>query len=241
MLLRRLNSHGLELFADYLTLLGSDGITGTVPRGLLDRSDTSLPIRPAVDLDPSPIETRLDAARRIDDLLSPLPSTLRLELESDPGFWGWLSLFYFDSVCPARRGSRDPGHPSRHVIDQGARNKYRHLLASPYTIYSTFRPAYQLAMAALYTPVHSPGELAEQITGSQHLIPIRSVVEAYTLLYFDTSTGSNKWGAGGDGKGSARRFSPVLNQFDRTFDLGSMSTVQILDLLPAEFDRFKPN
>jgi len=94
-------------------------------------------------------------------------------------------------------------------------------------------------MAVLYTPVHQPGEIAEQVTGSQHLVSNPNVVETYTSLYIDPSTGWHKRGAAGAGRGSARRLSPVLNQFDRTFDLGSMSAAQIIDLLPAEFDRFK--
>jgi hypothetical protein len=239
LLLRRLNTQGIELFTDYLNLLGPDSGAAIPPRGLLTRSDTSIKVSPSVEIDPAPIESRLNAAQSIADLLSPLPPASRFELESDRGFWAWLSLYYFDSVCPLRKGSRTPGHPSRHVIGEKGRNKYRHLLASPYTIYSSFRPAHLRAMAALYTPVHTPGEIAEQITGSQNLVSIPNVVEAYTSLYFDASKNWHKPGAAGAGRGSSRRMSVVLNQFDRTFDLGSMTAQQILDLLPVEFDRFK--
>jgi len=82
-------------------------------------------------------------------------------------------------------------------------------------------------------------EYVEQLTASQHLISNKNVVQAYSSLYFDISTGTHKTRAAGSGRGSARRLSPVLNQFDRTYDLGSITTNPIHDLLPAEFDRYK--
>lgn len=239
MYLRKLNEYGISLFRNYITSL--PGVIGPdiPPKGLLNREDTSVSIRPTVEVPEGNITDRLDAAKRINAILSPLPADVRTDVESDPGLWAWLSLYYFDSVCPLVRGSRKPGDMSRHLITSGARNQYRHLLASPYEIYKSFGAAHHLAMALLYTSVNQPGELAEQLTASQHLISNKNVVQAYSSLYFDISAGKNKIGAAGAGRGSARRFSPVLNQFDRTYDLGSMSTAQLLDLLPAEFDRYK--
>jgi hypothetical protein len=164
---------------------------------------------------------------------------VKSELEGDTGFWSWLSLYYFESVCSPSRGRRDPGKLERHVISEKGRARYRHLLASPYLIHKQLRPVYQIGMAVLNGPVHQPGEVVEQLVGCQDLIGNRAVVEAYTALYYDHSEGDNKRGVAGRGRGCASRFGIVLNQFDRTFDLGSMSASQIIDLLPVEFDRYR--
>ena len=243
MLLRRLNDDGIELFIDYLVDQKRRADLNLQPQhpptDLLHRDDTSESIKSSAEMNPAPIESRLDAAERISELLSQLEPATKGKLEKDRGFWSWLSLFYFESVCPMVSGKRDPGRWDRHVIDPKGRGPYRHLLQAPYTIYSSFRGSYRDAMAALYTAVSAPGELAEQITGRQHLVSIRSVVKAYTELYFDPFKGTHKKDAAGRRRGSASRFGVVLNQLDRTFDLGSMSANQILDLLPSEFDRYK--
>ena len=241
MLLRRLNEHGISLFGNYIDELRSTNATIVPPRGLLDRPDTSVTIRPSLEIDSSPLETRLEAARRVDDLISPLPSNIRSQLETDPGFWSWLSLYYFDSVCPSVKGKRKPYASYRHLFDSEDRTgKYRHLLASPYVIYKQLYPAYRRGMAVLQGPVHTPGEVVEQIVGRNDLIGNPHVVEAYTNLYFDTSNNSIKYGAAGRRSGCANRFGTLLNQFDRTYDLGSMSATQIVDLLPSpEFDRYR--
>lgn len=239
MLLKRFNDYGLELFTDYLTSLGSSESQSPPPRGLLTRPDTTISIRPSVDVDSSPLENRLDAAERIAALLAPLPDPVKSELEGDTGFWSWLSLYYFESVCPPSRGRRSPGALERHVIAEKGRGRYRHLLASPYLIHKQLRPAYQAGMAVLNGSVHRPGEVVEQLVGRQDLIGNRAVVEAHTQLYYDRDRAANKVGAAGRGRGCANRFGIVLLQLDRTFDLGSMSASKIIDLLPSEFDRYR--
>jgi len=239
MLLKRFNEYGLELFSNYITSLGSSDSPDPPPRGILTRPDTTHSIRPSVDVDLTSLDNRLDAAQKITALLAPLPDPVKSELEVDTGFWSWLSLYYFESVCPPNRGRRAPGKLERHVIDGKGRGKYRHLLASPYLIYKQIRPAYQIGMAVLNGPVDMPGEAVEQLTGRNDLIGNRAVVEAYTELYYDRSTETYKPGARGNGRGSCRRFGKVLLQLDRTFDLGSMPASKIKDLMPSEFDRYR--
>ncbi|MFQ5653524.1 MAG: hypothetical protein ACE5GW_02190 [Planctomycetota bacterium] len=45
--------------------------------------------------------------------------------------------------------------------------------------------------------------------------------------------------AGGKGRGSARRLADLANQLDLTWDLHTMKAEELLEILPAEFDRFK--
>ena len=62
------------------------------------------------------------------------------------------------------------------------------------------------------------------------------------LLYFDEERGRPKVGAAVKTKkpGTLRRFVDVIRQFDLTYDFYSMTGQEILALLPAEFDRFRP-
>ena len=96
-----------------------------------------------------------------------------------------------------------------------------------------------MARGLLFTPVTSPGEIAEQFGANPTLIRRASTVEAITKLYIDPGTGKAKRGAASRGKGSARRLVKVLKQFDRTYYREDMDSDAIISLLPDEFDRFR--
>jgi hypothetical protein len=97
-------------------------------------------------------------------------------------------------------------------------------------------------MILLGGPLHGPGEIVEQLAAYQELVTNKAVVESATRLYYDSSRENRhfKVGAAGKGAGSARRYVDVLMQFDLTWDLYSMTTDEILAMLPDEFDRFRP-
>ena len=59
-------------------------------------------------------------------------------------------------------------------------------------------------------------------------------------LYADPGTGRPQKGVAGSGPGSARRLRDVLRQFDLTFDPDLLPAGKLTEILPAEFDRFKP-
>jgi hypothetical protein len=68
------------------------------------------------------------------------------------------------------------------------------------------------------------------------------VLSALDALYFDRDINAPKRGAASIGKkGGLRRFIRVLQQFDLTYDIQSMSCKEIISLLPAEFSQWHSN
>ena len=69
----------------------------------------------------------------------------------------------------------------------------------------------------------------------------RKIQEAANRLYYDSTKMSGfKTGAGGKDGGSARRFPAVFWQLHNTYNLRSMTSDEILELLPEEFDKYNP-
>lgn len=234
--LRTLTESGMDVFRSFLAAVRAKPDAGAAP-ATVDES-TSLRISPPIAIERTVLRTRLDAAVHVDRLLSQVDAPRRAGLEASPGFWAWLSLFHFNQVRGVSRNPVAVGEDARYVPETG-RGIYRHLIRTSYLTYKIFRAFPQAAMVVLHQPLNQPGELVEQLAASQGLLAIPAVVEAYGRLYYDPSLGQARTGARGSGPGSPRRFVTYMNQIDLTFDLGAMPADSIIDILPAQFDRFK--
>jgi hypothetical protein len=178
------------------------------------------------------------AARALDHLFgSPPPAGVA----NDIGLWSWLTLAHFDSACPPIEGNvRKVGAIARY-IPEGADHKryYRHLLLGPYLVFRAHHSQPERALILLCQPLHSPGDIVEQLVSRQELVTNPVIVRVATELYYDPTTGLPKRGAGGKTGGSARRLAEVADQFDVTWDLFAMPWESLLARLPKEFDRFR--
>ena len=159
----------------------------------------------------------------------------------NPGLWAWLTLFYWDSVCPLDAGRRMPSERARYIPEPHAWRYYRHLLAGPYLITEAFQGRLDDAMIVLSGRVDAPGDFVGQLAARSELIQNRSIIAAATRLYFDRGQRTPKRGAAPNSRrpGTLRRFVDVLEQLNLTYDLQAMDTEGIIDLLPAEFDPFR--
>lgn len=234
MLLRRFTEEGLGAFGDWLNQVKRDGFGDPPSELLLDHTNARLLDRD-VDAEERVFYTRMEWASYANGLLRSVEPR-----ELDKYFWSWLSLAYFDSVCPPDRdGYREVRARARYIPEgDNYRRYYRHLLASPYAIYRAYTDEPLKALCLLSSSLSSPGELVEQLSARQELVTNKSVVHAATLLYID-GEGSAKRGAGGSGPGSPRRLAQVLDQFDLTFDIYSIPPRELIGILPKEFDKFK--
>ena len=237
MVLRRFNERGIRQFEAFIEALRKDPAF-TPPSSLLKDEGCTEALEGGVDLKEKTFASRMEAAKYLDEALSPLSGVDTLH---DVGLWSWLTLFFFDQVCP-------PGHGGRRVVGERARyipaisnyqKYYRHLLAGPYGIFRAHRDAPNRALVLLCGPLHKPGEIAEQMVARQEIITNANAVELATAIYFDPATRSFKKGAAGKGAGAARRLADVLNQYDVTWDLYWMSAETICTKLPKEFDKFR--
>lgn len=236
-MIRRLLPEGIDQFQQYLILLKSTP-DASPPTHLLTELSTSESTAASCELESLTFSNRLEAGRYCHGLLQ--DSALR-KLTRDAGLWTWLSLFFFDSVCPSLpSGERRVKDLPRYILEPtNFRTYYRHLLAGPFTIYTANRDDPSRAAALLCGEVSSPGEVVEQIASRIDLVGNRSFVELVTKLYFDPTLGRLKRGSGGAGAGSPRRLAQVQQQLDLTFDFFSLRCDEMLALLPREFDRFK--
>lgn len=237
MKLARFNEAGIEHFAAFLTASRS-GETLEPPRAAL--ADPELCAEASdVDVDAARVFTnRFECGEYLHDLLS----KAGYSLESDVGLWAWLTLVFFDQICPADASNhRKIGEQARYIPVPNAFQKfYRHLLVGPFLIYRAHVDDPGRARALLASQLHSPGDIVEQLASRQELVTNRAVVATATALYVDPQTGFLKRGAGGKGAGSPRRLADFVNQVDLTYDLYAMQASELLALLPKEFARFKP-
>lgn len=231
--LRRLSPSGIEAFRRFLAEL-ADGGTPRPPRWLLGAAGQSEPLEREIPVEERSFSSRLEAARSLAHTLGGLQ-----EIEEDVGLWSWLSLFYFDQVCPPRPdGTRAPGRTYRHILEPGYRTGHRHLLAGAWLVYRLHGEG---ALLLLCSPLHVESQFHHELASRQALITNRAIVEAAAALYLDEDTGRPKRGAQDrDGSpGTLHRFIEVIQQLDVNYDLYSMSAAAILGLLPAEFRRWR--
>jgi hypothetical protein len=229
--LRKLNEHGVEKMREFLAALELNPATA-VPFDLLSNLATSEQLPVALSVEERAFGSRMAAAEYLYGILSTPGSA---GLDRDPGVWAWLSLFYFEELCPKRKdGSRKVREVARLIASGHAFRYYRHLLAGPYLIFKAFRDDPQKARIVLAGPLDTISDFIEQLASRQDFVQNKAVIGAATALYFDDSKGKPKRGAA-DTKhspGTLRRFVDIINQFEPTWDLYSMSAEELVGKLP---------
>lgn len=233
---RRLTNRGIEEFRNYLSGL-KNGDTANPPIRILTQPGSSEPVPGNAQIEEKTFGTRLEAARYFNEALSGIESD---NIETDIGLWSWISLFYFDQVCPpGTNGLRKPGRDYRHILEPGYRHGHMHLLGGAYLVYSFYGWGEEFGKLMLSTPLTSESHFHHQLATRQSFITNRGILEAVHGLYFDVATEKPKAGSlGKNTPGTLYRFIDVVQQLDLTYDLYSMSGEQILQLLPGEFDRW---
>jgi hypothetical protein len=232
--LRKFNEIGLQKFSEFLVGLGLDAAVA-VPTSLLADPAATVELTPPVTIEQRNFASRLECATYLNQLLTGISE----EDFRDAGLWSWMSLFYFDQVCPTKNGKRTPGERARHIPQMtNFQRFYRHLLLNPLMVYRAHVDHLDEVMGLLVNEVSSPGDISEQLASRQELITNRGVLGLATHLYMDPTTKKLKRGAGGKSAGSPRRLADFLNQVDLTFDLYAMTASDLKSVLPREFERF---
>ena len=233
---RVLNEKGIQTFRRYLADL-RDASAGRPPWEILTDPGHSAKFSGDLEVERRAFKDKPGMARYLGEKFSMSPAS---QIESNIGLWSWLSLYYFDQVSPLNpSGKRTPGQDCRHILDLDFRRHYRHLLNGPYNIY---RLHGDRAPLLLYGGLEKISKYYEQLSCRQGFVTNKGVIEAANLLYFDSHAGRPKYRAGGvEGKpGTLLRFIDVVQQLDLTYDLYSMTGEEVLSLLPAEFDEWRP-
>jgi len=231
MIVRLLNEAGTQVFQEYLADLRG-GLQNPMPAGLLNAEQFTQETAETIFAESKAFHSRFDAAVYLDSIFNSVSDSVLEE----PGLWSWLSVFYFDQLCPpSRDGTRQPGEDYRYILTTDYRSYYRHLLAGPFRIYHAQRERGRLLLT---NPVDKPGDINEQLASRQDLVASPGIMEAADLLYFSGAENTPKKGVAGKRPGNLRRFVTVVQQLDLTYDLYLMTGPEILRLLPSEFDRW---
>ena len=233
---RRLNDQGIERFTAFLDSLSGDAPM-PYPSALLTDPDGTVEIQPTIEVEQRAFGSRYAAAEYLYNVFKDSGLT---NIERDPGLWAWLSLFYFEQLCPPNaRGERKPGEGARWILNTSGRRYYRHLLAGPFLVFRQHADHPERTLALLCGPLHQMSDVYLEIADSPQLITNPAIIAAATFMYYDSEKGRLKRGTARDKPGGARRMGEVLSQFDCTWDLYSVSAEDVFALLPQEFDRFK--
>ncbi|MBL8818284.1 MAG: hypothetical protein JNL58_19810 [Planctomyces sp.] len=234
MLARRLNLAGMERFETFVRSLRIDASLDT-PLEILTDPELSEPIEAEIDAEPRRFHSRLEVAEHLTKMLRGDPAGLR----NDTGFWSWLSLCWFDELCPEIQDQRQPGDPVRWVaVLDDPRKTCRHLLVGPYQIFQAHKDEPLRAMCLLCGSADKTGPLVHLLASRPSLASCPSVAGVATRLYYQRDAGRNRPGLGSRTPGSPARLIDVLSQLEMNWDLYTLSIEELLALLPSEFDHF---
>jgi len=163
----------------------------------------------------------------------------RKKVIGESNLWTWLAYIYFDQICPLDENKkRHIRETARYVCSSDYRNYYRHYIASSYDIYSIHRK--ERSRLFLYTPLDIHNDFIEQIASRQYLISNKNIVEVANILYWNNDLKCPKKGSQSRNRnGNLRRFVKIIGQLELTYDVYSMTSEEIIELLPKEFDIWK--
>lgn len=237
MKVRVLTNEGVEQFRSYLGKVRS-GAPVVPPTELLEHlsSSSALPASYGeVEVENETFDTKLDMARYLAERLKSMPRQI---WRHDIGLWAWLALFYFDQLAPAGPRGRKLLADDLYIPSQHFQRRYRNLLLGPFLVYSLYG---EKARLLLMKELNVWSDVEEQLLGVQGFVQIPGAFEAADVLYFDPVKGEAKRGITNRKKGGTiRRLREILQQLDLTFDIYLMTGRELVELLPAEFNRFKP-
>lgn len=153
--------------------------------------------------------------------------------------WTWLACRSFDLIR-TRRTDRVLRESAYYVCSQDWNRFYRHRIAGPARIYWLFRDRIRDANLLLHGEASEHSDWEAQLAGRQGRIRNLELTATANRLYWNFEQSRPKRGAQTRSRpGTLRRLLAFIDQVDLTYDVNSMTPDQILDLLPAEFDRWK--
>jgi hypothetical protein len=233
MRLRRFNNKGVDRFREYLRLAREDA-TASVQWDLLQDPSLTEEVHPPAEVDSISFQTKREAATYLHSLLREIQKQIVIE---DQGLWTWLSLYFFDSLCPKRDGKRAIRNDYTYIYEpRNTRHFYRHLLFISWRILDV-APTYNRLL--LDRSISSLDVLTKEATKRLFLTRIPCFFELLEKLYLDPQTNRARKGIDptnqivpGD---LTHRLPTRIRQLEKTYDLHSLTADQLLDLLGPEF------
>ena len=234
---RYFNQRGREEWANWLDSLRQDPSV-SFPEDLLQRIDLTKAAPGGVIL-PAAVDSKYDLAESLARPVSTIESK-GLGVDQFPGLWDWLAAYYFDVLCPQKAdGTRILNELARYRWESDYRRKYRHRICGPVSL---VRQLGEHAKILLNGQPSTLTDWEEQAAARYETGGNPGIAEVLCMLYWDETTDRPKRGAAPNKKtpGTLRRFGDIMRQFALTYDLSAISAQGLLDLLPKEFNKWKP-
>jgi hypothetical protein len=235
---RTLTDSGIADFAAYLAALKGDPKLPPPVHLLSDQKGSeSVPGRSTVEQ--RIFATRFELAKYLHERFADreIPN-----LDRHRGLWTWLTLLYFDQLCPVvGRGERKVGESPSYVPEfNDNRRYYRHLLYGPFAIYRLHQQEVECLEALLCDRINvGTSEFFRLFIENQQLLASKTVVRVATILYFDSTKKTMKRGTGAKNNGGMRRYIDFMQQIMLTYDIATTDTIFLLSILPKEFRKFQ--
>ena len=238
MKLHAFTSKGLDRFETYLIELKRDPSRTPSPE-LLSDPELTEPVVRGPDVEPREFASKYEAGRHLAELLGEVSES---RLRTDLGLWGWLTLVFFDQVCPAdrhgRRQRRDlplyrpRGGDPKHGLD-------KHILFFPWKMVRLHGADARFMLSG---PLHKDTKAQREWTG-YNLNVCRGAVALAHRMYWDSDKGRPRPGSTSTATkkqpgrpGNMRRYLRVLQQLDLTYDIYGLEADEMARLLPqSEF------
>jgi hypothetical protein len=233
---RILNEAGIELVRAFMMRLKTEP-SALPPLEILTDTRYTTPAPGGASVDPRSISSKLEFARYIADALNGrVPErTLRTSI----GLWVWLTLFFFDQVCPVDgNGRRKVLRLEKYIPSSGhiSTNPDKHLLFFPWKMITLHGDE---AAWLLNGPLREDTKVVRELANSYRRNVSTEFVRLARSLYFDEGRGKVKTGATTNRAGSLRRLDRVVSQLDLTYDVFGIDSHGLSGLLPRrEFGRW---
>ncbi len=246
MWVRSFNNQGMDSFRAFLDRYQSGDARVEEAEEIARSSRFSDLVEPRIEINIPRICTKRELAALVCDgfvkaQYNELPTRIS---ERNRGIWTWLAAVSFHLIRSRsiRQGKPNLRDYSYYILSDSGLRYYRHRVAGPARIHWLFRDQPRDARLFLSSEIDQVSEFEERLAVTVRYISNRELMKAADALYFDPKTFRHKRGAvsGAGRPGVLRRFMAVIDQIDMTYDLHSMKADQILELLPREFDRWKP-
>lgn len=226
---RILNEAGIELVREFVVRLKTDPSAWPPPDVLTDTRYTT-PAPGGASVERRSFSSKLEFGRYCAGALNGrVPDrTLRTSI----GLWVWLTLFYFDQVCPADgNGRRKPLSLEKYIPSTGhvSTNPDKHLLFFPWKMITLHG---EDAAWLLNSALREDSKVVRELANSYRRNVSPEFVRLARSLYFDEGRGRLRIGAT-NRKGNLRRLDRVVSQLDLTYDVFGIDATGLAALLPS--------
>jgi len=251
-LIREFNKAGIERFREYLEdsrQLSKSWPQPLPPFNLLEDATLTKTISPRIEIESTSFTTKKDAAEY---LVVKLKSLQFEEVRKNAGLWTWLTLFYFDSICPpdGLLSKRVVYNDYRYIFEpNSARNYYRHSLFTSWYVKTlvdryletrvSSTSSFTESRLLLSAPIAYQDTATTAVLRRLYLTRIPCIFEVVDRLYWNDTNNEPRRGliSSETKRGNLlHRFSQRVLQLERTYDLMSLDADTLIELLGDEFD-----